>query len=127
MSPKTTDQLVSDYERLRQLVRDLAKEKIALIEQCEGIIDFPLSETCLKKAWDEYTSSDNWGAYGDGPGYQYEEIINNEAENEDEYCTFCQQAYALKLGPIAQAKKDLGNAKRALSRRGKLLLKKATP
>jgi hypothetical protein len=122
---KSAEELISSYEQFRALVRTLINQKSDLLDECELNDGEFGGSVCLGSAWKAFQCEGNSsGPYGEGYSYSYAEILNNEAENKGEFCTNCQQAYAIKTGPLAKARKDFGNTKRALSSRGKMLIKK---
>lgn len=115
------------YESARQLVSSLSKERNDLISKCEklGVSEDrhgDLVETgvlCLTQAYNDLMEvlSDNYGEY-----YTYDEIIG-EMHAEGTCCDSCRNSYRIKTGPLADARKEFGNAKRALSNVGKKLIK----
>lgn len=115
------------YESARQLVSSISKERNDLISKCEMLSTSEdshgvLVETgvlCLRSAHDLLTETlnENHGEY-----YTYEEIID-EMHADDTCCDHCHKSYKIKIGPLADARKEFGNAKRALSNIGKKLIK----
>ena len=115
------------YEKSRQLVSALNAKRYALLSDCEstdsindphGVGEIPVGTLCLVSVYDELmtTISENFGE-----GYSYEEILSN-MHGEGLVCEACNESYKIKTGPLAAAKKELGEAKRALSRAGTTLI-----
>ena len=113
------------YETDRQLVSNLKEKRLALIGECKSIktIDDPEGfgkiETgvlCLKSVFDELMEIIDLN----GGGYSYEEVIGN-MHYDKKCCDSCFESYKIKTGPLSEAKKEFGEAKRALSRMGKKL------
>ena len=113
------------YETARQLVSNLKEKRLALIGECKSIktIDDPEGygkiETgvlCLKSVFDELMAIIDLN----GGGYSYEEVIGN-MHYDKKCCDSCFESYKIKTGPLSEAKKEFGEAKRALSRMGKKL------
>lgn len=115
------------YEESRQSVQALKSKRSLLISQCEnvdsisdphGVGEISVGALCLVSVHSELMTivSENYGE-----GYSYEEILSN-MHSEGEVCEACNESYQIKTGPLAAAKKELGEAKRALSRAGKVLI-----
>jgi len=115
---KTLEQIVIEYERYRADVQRLTNKRRDLANECENIDEdldgFQIGEICLSSAYKELMGllEDNFPER-----YDFQEVLD-----EGNYCDFCRESYRLKYGALAKAKKDFGNAKRALSRRGKNLI-----
>ena len=118
-------EVIVRHENARKLVQDLKKKRLDLIGECEntdfvdeGGFQIPVGELCLKTAFDDLLSTiqENYGE-----GYSYEEILNN-MHCEGACCDTCLESYQIKTGPLAEAKKEFGNAKRQLSYAGKKLI-----
>lgn len=115
------------YESARQLVGNLKKERNDLISKCEklGVSEDQsgfLVETgvlCLTQAYNDLMESlhDSYDEY-----YTYGDIID-DMHAEGTCCDSCRNSYRIKTGPLADARKEFGNAKRALSNVGKKLIK----
>lgn len=123
MSEKA-ENVVMRYETARQLVSKLKSKRLNLINDCENIgfsedeygFKYPYGKTCLTSIFDAWQK--------DQEGVSYMEAVEYE-HNGDRCCESCYQAYKLKQGPLKEAKKELGNAKRQLSYIGKKLIKEA--
>ena len=116
------------YEKARQLVSNLKQKRLSLIGECEKLttIDDPEGygkiETgilCLNTVFNEMLSLNEESRED---GYSYTEILEYE-HDEGRCCDSCYQSYQIKVFPLADAKKDFGMAKRALSNMGKKLIK----
>lgn len=118
---------IRNYEKCRQEVERISKLRTELINNCTKYIS-PTSiiarglddgvDICLVRAMDE-TKELNNNDYS--YFYSFSEVLESN-ENED-YCQNCIDSYAIKKGPLAEAKKNFGSAKRALSILGKSILK----
>lgn len=115
------------YEASRQLLSTLKSKRSDLILECGSIermatIGNPLptqtGTLCLVSVHEVLldTIQNNYGE-----GYSYDEILENE-RYEGNCCEACYESYQIKKGPLAEAKKEFGNAKRALSHIGKKLI-----
>ena len=113
-----SEQIIIEHERCRAEVRRLINKRRDLVNQCENIdVDHTgrqVGELCLSSAYKELMGllDDNYPER-----YDLQDVLD-----EGNYCDFCRESYRLKYGALAKAKKDFGNAKRALSRRGKNLI-----
>lgn len=119
--------VIQRYETARQLVSTLKEKRRLLIAECEstdlipcpsGYGEVETGKLCLTSAFNELmeTIEEN------GPGYDYEETLQiMHAENR--CCDHCYESYGIKVGPLAEARKEFGNAKRQISRIGKELIK----
>ena len=130
---KTAEQLIAKYESARQKIKRLESVRlneiskclriqkpvrISEISKCQNIQDKADDwdgKNCLVTAWDDMTHLNAVG----GDFYTYDEVLYSS----EEYCEHCLEAYRIKRGELAQAKQDLGKVKRALSARGKFLIK----
>jgi hypothetical protein len=118
MSELTFDRIkkaVANYESSRSLVRELKNKRSKLIHDCE--LNDGKSSICLVLAWDENLSMNE----DNGEMYDYCDVLS-EGVLEGKYCHSCLESYELKKGPLAEASKNFGNAKRALSRYGAKIL-----
>lgn len=120
---------IARYETARQMVSKLRMQRTDLIKECESIetIDsthgrIETGTLCLNSVYSEMIE-DNRENFPDG--YSYEETMEN-AHDEERCCDACYKSYEIKTGPLAAARKEFGNAKRALSYIGKKLIKDAT-
>jgi len=125
MNNKILQDAVANYERTRQQVAILTDQRGKLITACMnekvslgeplGIVGF-----CPKVAkydLDELLRNNT------GEAYRYGEVLEENHANGT-CCQNCWDAYEMKVGPLAKARHDFGNAKRSLSRLGKILMKK---
>lgn len=130
---KSSDELIENYERCRQQVATISKQRNELVCNCERQKAYfeaeragthralNLPENCLTVAYKELLELCSPYEH-----YSYEEVLHNDCIDpgeDDEYCQSCIDSYAVKVGPLADAKQASGNAKRALAVRGKYLLK----
>jgi len=125
MNGKILQDAVANYEITRQQVAILTDQRAKLITLCmnERVNFFPPYETtgfCPKVAKDDLDELRE-----DNPGevYGYGEVLKENHANGT-CCQNCWDAYEIKTGPLAKARHDHGNAKRSLSRLGKILMKK---
>ena len=112
---KSAEQLIIEHEKARGVVSSLKAERLGLMAECDRITDeqFGLRVSdgcCYASAWSEFQDIVS-------EGVSFLEVI----EESDSVCSNCLQAYKLKVGPLADARKVFGNAKRAISARGKKL------
>jgi len=117
------------YEVSRQLVSTLKRKRSNLINDCESIdtIDDPsgygkkeVGMLCLTSVFNELMEIIDF----DGPGYDFDEILQI-MHCEGRCCDACHDSYQIKIGQLAEARKEFGNAKRALSYIGKSLIKES--
>lgn len=108
---------IKDYELKRQVLVKLNNKRNSLVSKCtkDDILDYD-SKICLKKAYDEQRQM----CKENNEYYSFEEVLNN-GECEGKYCKNCCDSYRLKIGELATAKMEFGNAKRRLSWMGKAL------
>lgn len=114
---------ILEYEKARQAVSKISKERTALIYECERVKENFQADLCLVDAHKllvEYIKDgeDCWG----GCGYTYDEILSNGDADGKEYCESCRDSYAMKVGPLAKAKHIFGKTKTRLARIGKELI-----
>ena len=119
------EEAIIRYETARQLVSNLKKKRSVMIGECKSIktVDDPTGfgkiETgvlCLRSVFDELMEIIELN----GGGYSYDEVIGN-MHYDKKCCDSCFESYKIKTGPLSEAKKEFGEAKRALSRMGKKL------
>ena len=110
---------IMEYEKTRQLVGTLEKKRNKLIAGCTKVdqtdIDFKI---CLRMAFKE---TEEW-CRDNNEYYTFSEVLE-EGHSEGKYCDNCMDAYRMKFGELAEARKNFGNAKRKLACLGKSLLK----
>ena len=116
------------YETARAKVSDLNHKRKSLVNMCAGIdttedhhgMIVEIGSNCFVGAWDYMVNHNQGESYEDQIDYDDAFIIYMNDDNGA--CPSCQQAYRLKHGELAEARKEFGNAKRALSRLGKKLI-----
>ena len=114
----------------RALVRKLEMDRVTLVSECERTVfsTVPPSPFTLPSEVDVKFGDCFSVAYEDmlelnkenGCRYDYFEVMQN-LEGEG-VCKKCIDSYAIKIGPLAEARRVFGNAKRAISVRGKKLI-----
>lgn len=113
---------ISEYEKARQAISKISKQRADLILICERIAKDHTRNICLVDAHNELISilNDNPGDY-----YAYGEVLGGDFGDPDdaEYCQHCKHSYAIKMGPLAEAKQKFGLTKNKLARLGKELIK----
>ena len=119
-----SQQLIIRYEKARSAVAQLARLRQNLIDRCSithAKHDYDY-RPCLAVAYEEMNeaNSENWP-----DGYSFDEVFD-EGFHEDRYCHYCYVSRMIKLGPLAEAKAEFANSKRALSSLGKQLIKVST-
>ncbi len=122
----STENVIIRYELARIRIRDLNKKRNALLKSCEKIngAEYPLGsprsgKTCLSAAYDELISIIE-DSHGDG--YPYYKVVK-EMSAAGDICGSCYESHKIKKGPLADAKKEFFNAKRAVHYAGMKLLK----
>lgn len=116
------EQLIIEYETLRQKISNLKSERAVLVELCtepdshddgRGGIRHFAGELCLTKAWNDMLEMNRQNGE-----------VNSYLDSLHEVgCEHCIKSYEIKIGPLAEARKDFGNIKRRLSYAGKKLIK----
>jgi hypothetical protein len=116
------ENLIIQYETLRQKISSIKAERAELVGLCtvpdshddgRGGIHHFSGELCLVKAWNEMLEMNQ----EDGEVHDYQEVLSEVG------CEYCIKSYALKVGPLADARKAFGSAKKRLSYAGKKLIK----
>lgn len=114
--------LIIQYETLRQKISSLKAERSELAELCtvpdshddgRGGIHHFSGELCLTKAWDDMLEMNR----------QNGEVNSYFDSLHEVGCEHCIKSYEIKIGPLADARKEFGNVKRRLSYAGKKLIK----
>lgn len=105
------------YETARQQVQNLTEERRNQEYECTSYFyseteNAMVGEYCLVSAFESAVSG--WGR----GNFVFEKILNN-----GDYCEACKKSYAIKVGPLAEAKQELGRAKRSLTVIGKRLMR----
>ena len=109
-----SEELIYQYEIARQKISSLKSERLELVELCtvpdssddgHGGTYFFSGDLCLSKLWED-----------DGRDTYHEAI-------EEFACEHCKKSFAIKRGPLAEARKEFGNIKRRLTYLGKKLIK----
>ncbi len=125
-------EVIKRYEKARQVVVALTEKKMALVSDCDNMKqgddhhNWELREPCLVVAW-SWMKSENKGE----PSYNcvsYDEVILSGEDFDigtvsGSVCDKCLEAYKMKRGDIAEAKKEFGAAKRSLSAIGKRIMR----
>lgn len=116
------EKLILEYETLRREISILKAERSELIYKCKNIKIVSVNgfqETqgniCLVKYW----------AASELPPRPFDDECNHDySETLEEFgCEVCNESFAIKRGPLAKAKHELGNVKRKISSLGKKLIK----
>lgn len=116
------EQLIIEYETLRQKISNLKADRSELAELCtvpdshddgRGGIHHLSGELCLTKAWNEMLEMNRQN----NEFYSYFEVLAEVG------CEHCIKSHEIKRGPLAEARKEFGNVKRRLSYAGKKLIK----
>lgn len=111
------------YERYRQLVSSLKLKRLKLIAECDNLDSAPdpdgfgrieTGTLCLVTAHNELV---------DFLDINYLERHSYIDVLEDSGCDSCIKSYKIKVGPLAEAKKEFGQAKRSISSLGKKIIK----
>jgi hypothetical protein len=119
---------VANYERCRQEVMMVDQWRKSVIAKCwrfqknGGIVylkdgSSELAKSCLQEC---YRNREVDGVFQGKDGFL--ELITNYYD-DDECCESCVMSYEIKIGRLAEAKKQFGIAKRVLSALGKSALK----
>jgi hypothetical protein len=116
------EDLIIQYETLRQKISSLKAERAELVDLCivpdscddgRGGIHHFAGELCLTKAWNDMLEMNRQNGE-----------VNSYLDSLHEVgCDHCIKSYAIKYGPLAVVRKEFGNAKRRLSYAGKKLIK----
>lgn len=112
-------EVIIRYELARAGVRGLKAKRLGLISSCENGGDDEQAGNCLTYAFSEMVDLQK---ENQGDWYSYEEVLNN-LQSEGNICDSCYEAYQIKIGPLADAKQEFGNAKRAIYYAGRKLIK----
>jgi hypothetical protein len=119
---------IANYERCRQRVRELDEHRKAIIAKCRRLSEgdglvyskdgfTELAKTCLEECW--RCREDDGQYQGMGGFLDFITCFFDEGE----CCEHCIDSYKIKIGPLAEAKKQFGIAKRTISALGKSALK----
>ena len=114
------------HEKARAEVLLLKSNHSSLLSKCKGMhthkdlngFVFLSGKPCGAVAWD-YMAEE----VGDGCYVSFEDVFLNEINDGEGACSVCIEAFSLKHGALADARKEFGNAKRAISNIGKKLIK----
>lgn len=120
--------LIIRYEKARSLVSKLTEQRRSLISNCEGLDTIEdnhnqivsVGVPCGVAAW-ELMGNENLGCPYD-ERTAFEDVFYSELYGGEGACDNCTKAFEIKRGTLAEARKEFGNAKRALSRLGKKLI-----
>lgn len=108
---------ILEYEQWRQEVVKQESRRNNAVNACTKAKPFELdSKPCLAKCYDDTAEERR----ANGEYYSYGEIFEIGL-SEGNYCESCHDAYKIKHGPLAVAKKEFGDSKRRLSALGKTL------
>lgn len=123
---------IKRYEQARQIVNTLTENKRSLVSDCDNMKqgddhhNWELRNPCLVVAWSWMQENNKGEAYYDQ--IKYGEIMLGAGDDFDigtisgGICDKCRDAYAIKRGALADAKKEFGAAKRSLSAIGKQII-----
>lgn len=116
---KSAEQLIIDHEKARAVLAKLKSDRVHLMSQCSNITTLQCGlevghGSCFGRAWDDLQDLIKENL----EHYTYQEVM----EESDGVCETCLESYKLKVGPMAEARRVFGNAKRAISVRGKKLI-----
>lgn len=113
------EDLIYQYELWRGKVSALKLERQNLIPQCDNIsvgtgpLGMDEGVLCLSDCWTKPSCDDEYG----NTTYDFEDTLQEHG------CEACKKSFAIKRGPLMEAKKELGNIKRRISAHGKKLIK----
>ena len=124
------ERLIIRYELARQSVQELSRKRSLLLGACDGFDTtednhgqiISIGQTCGREAFLFMEGQNN--------NVRFDELVSFEdaftmyINDEEGACASCLKAYKIKNNELATAKREFGNAKRSLSYRGKVLLKK---
>lgn len=119
-------EIVLRYEKARQLVSELKKVRADLISKCSSVSLVMVDgfaelrgELCLHSNYRE------WAGEYEENGYISLSILDymRDANENGECCDACLESIKIKRGPLMDAKKEFGMAKRSLSHAGKRMIK----
>lgn len=108
---------IKRYEKGRQLVQSLTNKRLSLRLECLHAEPYDYENICLVLAYNDTMAL----CKENNEYYSYDEVMD-EGYADGDYCETCHQSYQIKKGPLADARKEFGEAKRALSRLGKILI-----
>ena len=116
-----SEELIYQYEIQRSTITRLNKERHALISECDNIsvgtgpLGMDEGILCLSDCWTKPLFDDEYG----------NDIYDFESTLQEHGCEACNKSFAIKRGPLMDAKKELGNMKRRLANFGKKLIKES--
>ena len=121
--------LIIRHEKARAVVSQLNEKRRSLVSGCEGldsiddnhgqIVDVGLP--CGVVAWESMVKENAGLPYDEQQ--TFDDVFYHELYDGEGACDNCKKAFEIKRGSLAEARKEFGNAKRALSRLGKKLIK----
>ena len=122
--------IIIRHEKARALVSELNEKRRSLVSNCEtwdNIEDnhgqiISVGVPCGVTAWDSMISNNADLPYDEQQ--TFEDVFYHELYDGEGACDNCKKAFEIKRGSLAEARKEFGNAKRALSRMGKKLINK---
>jgi len=127
------EKLIIRHESARKNVQDLKLKRSELLKHCENVEEvesspgsgyfFKTGKICLNKAYDELMEAmdEDLSEGYQVSGYSYKEILE-DMHCQENICEHCYESYKIKIGSLADAKKEFGNAKRAIYHAGKKLI-----
>ena len=122
------EKVIIRHEKARALVSGLNENRRSLVRNCEGLDSIDVNHNqvidiglpCGVVAWDQMVKENSCLPYDEQS--TFEDVFYSELYGGEGACDNCKKAFEIKRGPLAEAKKELGNAKRSLSRLGKKLI-----
>lgn len=121
------------YEDARQLVAKLDSKRKTLISECEAvdtcednhnkIVSF--GENCFTRSWAKLEEINKESGFYDGVTFE-DVFVEGIGMEDDPVCDNCLEAYRIKHHELAAARKEFGNAKRSLSKYGRMLIQERT-
>ena len=119
----SAEEIIYQYEIQRSTVTRLNNERRELIKECDnlsigtGPCGMDEGSLCLSSLWCGSGSFDTSEHENSHILCDYSEIL------EESGCEACNKSFAIKRGPLMDAKKKLGDMKRKLANFGKKLIK----
>ena len=114
------EELILKYEQVRQEIKSLKDERVALIYECShievvdnGMFKDTKGDLCLSRLWNQSET-----LYEDGFASS-----NYELAIEEFGCAACNNSFSIKRGLLADAKQRFGQIKRNIAFEGKKLIK----
>ena len=123
--------MIVRYETARADVSQLKKQRRELIHECEmiGFIDrpdgfgeMPTGTLCLAAAYDN-TNPMPWDEDDVGGEYSSYRDAVESMHHHGKCCDACYKSWNIKIGDLAAARQEFGNAKRSINYMGQKLIK----